>query len=531
MKSRKNSVLIVDDERDNISSLKAILYQEYTVYASTSGKDAIETAEEFMPDIILLDVLMPDMDGYDVITVFKNSEKMHDIPIIFITGLDNINAEIKGLALGAVDYLSKPFHPAIVKLRVQHQMQLVQRHRQQALINSIAHNFLLNAHAVTLFTDTLRMVGEFMGITTVLLYKLEIINNTLICQNEWISPDSSLPTRIGDKVELNDQVISVINGLLAGNDRDLCIHSGNPLLNGAINLNLQHLENYIATPIFIRGKFCATIVFSREEDMKWNESETNLAILLASIFSGVFERDAIQHAEYLSRTKSEFLSRMSHEMRTPLNAIIGMLQILNIIGIPDNIKENCNVMNNSAHDLLRMIDAVLDISDTEYGALKLSDSVFNFDAMIREILLDTDKNATRKQQMFGCKIDSAIPTSLTGDEKRLKQVITTLLENAVKFTPENGDIFFDARKLNEVNGIITIQFKITDNGIGITKEQQNKLFSVFEQADNGLNRKYSGIGIGLALSKRIIEMMGGNIWVESELGKGSEFCFTCNVKR
>ena len=122
---KKNSVLIVDDESTNISALKMILSPEYTIYASSDGQDAVETAEEFLPDVILLDVLMPDMDGYDVIIVLKGSNRTRDIPVIFITGLDNSVAEEKGLALGAADYIPKPFSPAIVKLRVRNQVNLV----------------------------------------------------------------------------------------------------------------------------------------------------------------------------------------------------------------------------------------------------------------------------------------------------------------------------------------------------------------------------------------------------------------------
>jgi len=528
---KKRGVLIIDDERYNISALKIILSPEYTVYASINGKDAIETAEEFMPDIILLDVLMPDMDGYDVITILKASEKTRDIPVIFITGLDNIEAEIKGLALGAADYILKPFHPAIVKLRVQNQLQLVERLKQQTLMTKIAHNYLANANSDALHTDTLRMLGEFMGIMTILLYKFDIKNNVLVCQNEWINPGLNLQTCIGDIVELNDDLISITGNLLSGDEKDLCFYSRDPLRKNLIKIKKQYFEDYITTPVFIKGKICGILVFSREEEHKWNESEIDLIVLAASVFSGVFERDAIQNMEYLSRAKSEFLSNMSHEMRTPMNAIMGMLQVLDIYGVPDNIKEHCNVMNTAAHSLMHLIDDVLDVSDMEYGEFKLFDSVFNFNTMIKNILREADANARKKRHFLDSKIDPSIPPLLSGDEKRLKQVVNILLSNAIKFTPENGEIYFDARKINEDNGIITLQIEVADNGIGISQEQQSKLFTIFEQADTGNTREYAGIGIGLTLSKRVVEMMDGNIWVESELRKGSKFYFTCKLKK
>jgi diguanylate cyclase (GGDEF)-like protein len=127
MTGKKNSVLIVDDESANISGLTAILSPEYTVYASSDGREAVETAEEFLPDVILLDVLMPGMDGYAVIAALKSSEKTREIPVVFITGLDNAGAEEKGLALGAADYIAKPFNSAIVKLRVQRQLEITNR--------------------------------------------------------------------------------------------------------------------------------------------------------------------------------------------------------------------------------------------------------------------------------------------------------------------------------------------------------------------------------------------------------------------
>jgi len=127
--SRKNSVLIVDDENSNIMALTHILSSLYTVYAAKNGQKALEAAERYLPDVILLDILMPEMDGYAVISVLKNSEKMRDIPVVFITGLGNANDEEKGLSLGAADYISKPFSPAIVKLRVKNQIKMLNQLR------------------------------------------------------------------------------------------------------------------------------------------------------------------------------------------------------------------------------------------------------------------------------------------------------------------------------------------------------------------------------------------------------------------
>jgi len=236
------------------------------------------------------------------------------------------------------------------------------------------------------------------------------------------------------------------------------------------------------------------------------------------------------HAEHLSRAKSEFLSRMSHEMRTPMNTIIGMMQVIKVRGIPDNIKKHIDDVDTASRQLLQLIDDVLDVSGIEYGVFTLLDSAFDFNEMVKDISQMITHSTSAKNQTFNANIDPAIPASLTGDEKRLKQVIVNLLANAVKFTPENGDICFDARLLNKDDGIIRLQIEIADNGIGISEEQQNNLFVLFEQGDGGNKRKHGGIGIGLALSKCIVEMMGGYIRVESELNKGSKFTFTCKLR-
>jgi len=294
---------------------------------------------------------------------------------------------------------------------------------------------------------------------------------------------------------------------------------------------------------------CAVLDFSKEDDsQEWNESELDLAVLASSIFSGVFERNAIEHdlnvvlklkaeltaakerAEHLSRAKSEFLARMSHEMRTPMYGIVGMMEIIKMSIIPENIKGYLSIVDGASNDLLRLINDVLDVSSMEYGVFKLSSSTFDVNTMFKDVLQTANYNASEKQQVIKSSLDPAIPASLLGDEKRLKQVIASLLANAIKFTPEKGEISFTSQVLNINNGIVTLQITVTDNGIGIAKEHQNKLFAIFEQIDGSLSREHGGIGIGLAMSKRIVELMDGKIWVESELDKGATFSFTCKLQ-
>jgi signal transduction histidine kinase/DNA-binding NarL/FixJ family response regulator len=550
-KKKRNTVLVIDDERANIFTLTSILNPEYKVYAVIDSQKALQAVEKNMPDVVLLDILMPDKDGYEVISELKKSPKTKDIPVIFITGLDSTEAEEKGFAYGAADYITKPFHSAIVKLRVQSQVKLVERLRQQALMTKISSYFLSDAHVDSLFTDTLRLVGEFMDVAQVVLYRITEDENFAVCSNEWIHPDLDSKILEEDRLEKLDRaMISNMGELLANVGSELCLNSNNLEIKQSMRPYRKNIPSFITVPVFIKNEIHAILDFTRENDgSQWSESEISLASLVANIFSGVFERNAIEHdldvvlklkteliaakelAEHSNRAKSDFLSRISHEMLTPMNAITGMLQLIKMQGIADNIKEYMDEVDIASNTLLQLLDDLLDMSGLEYGALKLTEAVFNINDMLGSISQTVEYNASLKDQAFIYYLDPDIPPSLLGDGKRLKQVLTNLLANAVKYTPEHGEICLEVRVINEDNNSITLQFEITDNGIGISKEQQANIFNIFEQADESTTRQHGGVGIGLVLSKRIVELMGGSIFVESELQKGAKFSFTCKLKK
>jgi len=181
--------------------------------------------------------------------------------------------------------------------------------------------------------------------------------------------------------------------------------------------------------------------------------------------------------------------------------------------------------------LLGVINDILDVSKIEAGKFELSPTEFYFENMLQRVLTINSYRVEEKKQIMTFETDEAIPKMLSGDEQRLAQVITNLLSNAVKFTPEKGSIKISAKLLDETDGICTIQMGVTDSGIGISPEQQSKLFQSFQQAEADTSRKFGGTGLGLAISKSIVEMMDGKIWIESELGKGATFAFTIKAER
>jgi len=357
--ANKNSVLIIDDEPSNIVTLHHMLNPDYTIYGVTDGLAGLTAAKTKNPSLILLDILMPDMDGFEVLSQLKNTKETRDIPVILITRLDNDEAEEKGLLLGADDYLQKPFNSIIVKLRVQNVLKIAKR-----------------------------------------------------------------------------------NG----------------------------------------------------------------------------------------REKSEFLSRMNHEMLSPMNTIIGSVQTAMKYDCSDKIISCLNRINDASLHLVKMIENVLNISG-ERNIFSITESTFSIHELIDFVQSRINPDLIKTKHILTLDISPAIPETLIGDEKRISQVLVHLLSNAIKFSPEKSDISFGAYIHADDDGTIILRFEITDEGIGISYEHQKDIFDLFEQVDGGIARKYSGIGVGLPLSKNLANMMGGDIWVESEIGKGAKFYFTCKTKR
>jgi len=241
--------------------------------------------------------------------------------------------------------------------------------------------------------------------------------------------------------------------------------------------------------------------------------------------------EARNEAFQASLAKGAFLSNMSHEIRTPMNAIIGMTAIGKSSADVSHAHYALQKIEDASAHLLGIINDVLDMSKIESGKFDLSLLEFDFHKMLHRVADVISFRVNEKQQEFSLFIDEDIPTVLVGDDQRLAQVITNLLGNAVKFTPNGGLIRLDAHLLSDENGVCSIEIKVTDSGIGISKEQQDRLFSPFQQVDSNTSRLYGGTGLGLSISKRLVEMMGGSIWIESTLGEGATFSFTVQVKR
>ncbi|AXC10131.1 sensor histidine kinase [Acidisarcina polymorpha] len=235
--------------------------------------------------------------------------------------------------------------------------------------------------------------------------------------------------------------------------------------------------------------------------------------------------DARDKAESAAEAKSSFLATMSHEIRTPLNGVIGMTSILFETELTTEQRDYLQTIHSSGNALLAVINDILDFSKIEAGHMELDENDFDLASMIEESLDLLAEKADRKGVELAWSIDQHIPTWVHGDSGRLRQILLNLLSNAVKFT-QQGEIVVSVNRLNSTSSKPVVHFSVVDTGIGMTPEVCARMFSAFSQADASTTRRFGGTGLGLAISKQLVELMGGQIGLESEEGVGSKFWFT-----
>ncbi len=235
-----------------------------------------------------------------------------------------------------------------------------------------------------------------------------------------------------------------------------------------------------------------------------------------------------EKTEASNHLKSVFLSNISHEIRTPMNGIIGMYNVLKQTELTEEQCEYLDIINLSGHNLLAIIDDILDLSRIETGQLSLEKKEFLLTDEIKYIYKLLDIKAKGKGIRLVTSIDKRIPDELFGDYIRLKQIIINLSNNAIKYTKE-GSVTIQLDLISSKSNSCKIKFSIIDTGIGISEENKMKLFKAFSQIDSSTTRKYGGTGLGLAIAKNLCALMNGEIGVESEVGKGSIFWFTAEI--
>ncbi len=266
------------------------------------------------------------------------------------------------------------------------------------------------------------------------------------------------------------------------------------------------------------------------------ERTSQLALSNQKLNAEVQERkNAQKKAEVANLAKSEFLANMSHELRTPLNHIIGFTELVldKHLGDLNEMQEEYleDVLYSSNH-LLSLINDILDLSKVEAGKLKLEAEDINLKTVLKNSLAMIKEKVMKQEIQLLTDISKDIPETISADGRKIKQILYNLLSNAVKFTPQGGEILLVSKMVKENDTEDFIEISLTDSGIGLKTEHQEKIFGHFEQVENSASRKFQGTGLGLALTRQLVELHGGRIWAESPgEGKGSTFRFVFPIKK
>ena len=437
-----------------------------------------------------------------------------------------------------------------VFIRIMQAANINERNNLLQAVNQAA-GFLLNS-SIESFDNSLfqamGVIAKAVKVDRMFVFKNHIFEGKLCCTqiHEW---SEGIEPQQGNELVVNATYSEVMSSewfdKISGGS---CINSIVRNLPAEMQQRLvpQGIVSILLVPIFVKDEFWGFIGFDDcHNERVFSEEEESILCSCGLLFVNAMLRnvmvknirdttakleDALEQATAASRAKGNFLSNMSHEMRTPMNAIIGMTAIGKKTDDLEEKNRALTKINDAASHLLGLISDVLDMAKIEAGKMEIVPVEYHFEKMLQRVLTLNRYHLDAKQQTLTLNIEKNIPVFVVGDEQRLTQVITNVLSNAIKFTGENGEIHIDASLAGENGKYLELQISVSDNGVGIPAERLGKVFNAFEQVENKFRPVHSGTGLGLPITKHIVEMMGGKISVDSVLRKGTKITLTVLVK-
>ncbi len=500
--SRPPCILLVDDQPINIQALYQAFAADHQVLMATSGEKALAICRATPPDIMLLDIMMPGMDGYQVLRQLKAHASTAGIPVIFVTSRDSSEDEARGLELGAVDFIAKPINPSIVRARVRTHREF---NRARALLGA-----------------TLESTADGIAVT-------DLQGSLLGCNQRFVRM-WNLPDDFAER-DHDLKMVKFLESQVVEDQSDLLTLLNTPTtpddgVASSMTLRDGRVIERFLTPLFANGKLDGR-VFNFRDVTERVHAERQLEELNVDLERKVQARtkelaEAVRAASVANHAKSEFVSNMSHEMRTPMNSILGMSYLaLNSQPNP-KVREYLERISESGQHLLSLISDVLDFSKIEAGKLEIESASFLVRDVVNDVLRQMSEMATQKGLQLRSEIDPVLDRALHGDVLRVRQILLNYVSNAIKFSRE-GEVVLRAQGNNPDAAGADVRFEVVDRGIGMTSEQTAKLFRPFHQADASTTRCYGGTGLGLAICRKLVDLMGGDVGVVSEPGVGSTF--------
>jgi len=529
----KGIVFIVDDNHTVLSFISSLLCEEgYTTYTSETGEQALILIEQQKPDLILLDIRLSGIDGFEVCKQIKANVNLKQIPVIFLTAATELNDKIEGLKLGAVDYICKPFQKEELIARVNTHINfylLTQQFQNQAI--EISESKIIQKMNINLKTANAKL-GE-------LTKTLELSNKTLRISSSYnrslIEASIDPLVTIGEDGKITDvnnatEIVTGVNRVeLIGTDFSQYFTEPEKARIGYEKvfrnekvldypLELQHRDGSSISVLYNasvyrdeNGKIVG--VFAAARDItKLKEAEDKLLKLNKQL-------------NELVSTKDKLFSIIAHDLKSPFNSILGFSDLLITNLRKYNFEKSESFLrniNSSAKCTLNLLDNLLNWAKSQTGQIGFNPEKLSLMNIINDILLVLNPSAKIKNISLNNIIIEDI--EILADKNMLQTIFRNLISNSIKFTNTNGTInIYTIKKYN------FIEISVADNGIGISEEIKEKLFRIESSFTTKGTAEEKGTGLGLILCREFVEMHKGQIWVESELGSGSEFKFTIPI--
>jgi len=523
MNESKSRVLIVDDNHDNLNVLYGILQKKYNVFAAERGELVQEMALTHKPDIIILDIMMPGLNGYDVCEKLKKNKLTFDIPVIFMSALSESIDIVRGFEAGGVDYVTKPYQKDVVLKRIAIHIELANSRKKILEFNS-----LLKGKVKEKTKELEKKIDEITKMNLAIRENEDKYRKLFTSSPEAILIINATTHEVLDAnssaLELFDcQLEEIIgksqNELFDNNAREY--DSSTPdyrknnqervmFKNKILRNNGEKADAEITSRlILIEGEICQQVVIRDITiDVKYKEGL----------------KEAKRKSDELGKLKSGFLKNMVHELKTPLIGILGYSEILTQELADELHKSMIEGILNTGQRLLKTLNLLIDLAMIGEENHKFKIEPMNIVDTFNEACAKYEAKIKLKGLKLIKKVSETV-INVSADERMLFSLFCNLIGNALKFT-EDGEIKVSVEKNSYENKVAVI---IEDTGIGISKDKIDMIFEEFRQESEGVSRDYQGLGIGLTISKKFADYNSGELFLESEKGKGTKVILKFNL--